>query len=252
MVDGYISARGLPSIDIELALSDNLFESRLNFSADNQRDHILENKDTIESSNGTVAWPEFIDGKYYIIVSKSYIDRCIREGGVDYLETMYHELQHAFDHKRYLELINSNEFASVPKRHDYDIFTQWTEFNASRWGCLGLWKYAYGEIYTSQCVADHIVNIIFPNSIENWVIGYSSTSDAKQQLYVTMRFLGRLKALKDLYPEIFSNDYVCKIFDTNIWAYNLFIFLDEKNTLDSSFLSFDKLRDILKSNWTFA
>lgn len=251
IVDNYINTRKLPHINIEVVIAEDFFDSYLNRSISSQHADIIENKTWINSLNGSVAFPKNVDGKYNIILSKQYIMECLDNENVNFIGTICHELTHVYDHIEYMKLLGITDFEVAPRRPNYDMFNHWTEFNARKIGYMYLRNYVIDDPY-SQEIINHVIQTELPLQINNFFGSYSSTTDGKQQVYSTMQFLGRLKAWKEIYPQIFNQSFLHELLKTNTWMIDLFSFLDENDVLEKAFNNFNQMKDILRTNFTFA
>jgi len=253
IVSNYIQVRGLSEVkvNIEIIIAEDFYDSYYNLSTEKQREEVIKKKDWINSLNGSVVFPECIDGKCTILLSKPYILECFENTNLNFVGTICHELTHIYDHLGYMKIVGITDFEALPAHPTYNMFNNWTEFNARKTGYLFLRNFYIKDPYEQEII-DHVTKTELPYQTNYYFEKYHSTTDGDLQIYITMQYLGRLKAWKDVYPDIFTSDFIFELLKTNKWMIDLFRFLDENDVLERAFGKFSKMKDILKTNFTFA
>lgn len=235
--------------NFEVLVSRNIFEDKLRLSCENRKPILEAEKNWIQDLNGAISDPQMVNEIIYIILNNDYIEGCQNN---EWIGTLCHELTHIIDHRAFADKVHLTNMSELESNIDYDMFFQWTEFNARRKGHYMLRKSMHGKSMRSNIVEMDILNRELPYQLNLFIENYQSTTDGIKQLYWTMQLLGRLKVWKDLFPLRFNGRTIHQILGNNEWLEELFFFIDRYECLDDIYPRFSEMRNIIKQNFIFS
>lgn len=248
IIDTYCELRNinkLPGIDI--TLTDNIYSECLQKNLDCFKESIENQKEWVNSLNGTIIYPENRLEKFGILINLSYIKKCFEENNINWIGTLCHELTHVLDYIRAMELRDINFIEEFTKEDDYHLFGYWTEFNARRYGHYLLRYYTLGDMIKSEESLKDILKREMPFQI-NYLA--SCFQENHNQIYSTIQFLGRLKVWKDLFPDYFNKTTLHKILYENEWIEKLYWYFDDKDSIEKAIDTLDNINEILKGYYS--
>jgi len=188
--------------------------------------------ENMENLGGTF-FPENITDNITIEISKSELIKFSNKEYSEIINIISHELTHVYDRCELMQKLNFTKTCFLNLYTGYPILKCWGEFHASQVGVyiyhkyIGLDKFdkSYFDEYTS------------------WLTSVLKSKNNSQygKTYDVMAFLGKLKAMKDLFPNFDLNLIVLE----ELGYTKLFNLLDKNNSLDLIFDNFNEFWDIL-------
>lgn len=136
------------------------------------------------------------------------------------------------------------------EKDKYFLFQQWTEFHARREGYKFLGQY-FKLTKQMPTRADREKWIHETEAPAQWSLFREEfrTETVRNQIYLTMQFLGRYSVWNEDYPERFNGWTIRKESGGAMWMVRLFEFLIEHKTLDTMYSYWNDFREVLQENW---
>lgn len=203
---------------------------------------------TLNQYNGSTVVPNDINGMFTILLNQKYIQESYVDGNANWIGTIAHETTHAIDFTNYAAILETENYEEILSVSQNAMFQLWTEFNARAKGYYFVRKYTFDDMF-DETQTDDIINIEIPAQEKLLFQNYHSTDDGIQQAYLVSHYLGRLYALQQIFPHIFTDEQVKDLIPPNPWMYKWFLFLKSHATLEKAYPCFEEMKNILKENF---
>ncbi len=251
LVDYYTIYPETPQIDFEIVFTDNLCQKHIELREDLKDELLKEGLEKENDSNGRTVFPKCINDKISILINVQRVIEYTNDNSYTWIGTIAHEFTHAIDFNMMAKKERLNTYDPLMRREGYHMFQLWSEYHARRLGYNFL-RYELGidsGTYTDEERIDNILNREIPVHMDRFYNEDHSDNDGNRQLYLTMQIAGRFSVWCDIFPEIFTDDFLKNTFASCPWLYNILVFLRKHESLDCIYDYFDEMRLILKGNW---
>lgn len=249
IINDYINEYDIKEfIKPEYRLTDDLERSYLEICPDTDSSLVV----GLNKFNGYMIPPRNSDnGQYIVLLNATKMIENMQAGKLDWVGTIVHETTHVQD---FNEFINSSEnvtYEDLLNSRDYSMFSLWTEINARARGHFFVRKYTQGDAMNGQEALTNLIEQEIPYQMNQLFEQYHATNDGYEQAYVFAQYIGRLYALKKVFPDVITKHWVREHFGVNSWAADWFDFFCEFDNLSMALNNFDEMKSILKRNFIF-
>lgn len=233
-------------IPVNVILTDNL-----NLSHGEIRPDIKEYLFSVRPQNdfnGRMVLPVTLDKPMYILINKSKMKEYAASG--TWIGTIAHELTHAIDFYCMARLENLDNYNELEKSCKYNVFRLWSEYNARKKGYKFL-RYIMSEnLGTPEEQIKDILQRELPGQKQIFLSLYNDNySNEYDQIYHVMNYLGRYSVWCDLFPDIFSEEFLATDMNDFSWPKPLLSFLRSHESLENMYENFGQLDDLLWKYW---
>ena len=236
----------IKKMNVEIIITDDIYIEKVKYSNDKNRDSIKNQKDWIETLNGSISEPMNLKDKFIILINKKYIEKC---ENFEWVGTVCHELTHVWDYIEYAKEKGYDTYEELVEDSNINVFLQWSEFHARYVGHYILRKVLQPGVLKSEIALIDLLQREIPFQINSFVESYNSSENNGNQLYYIMQFLGRLKVWIELFPNYFKEDVIEQILgEDNKWLNELFAFLNKHDTVELVKDKLDKIENILNNS----
>lgn len=247
VLQDYAVTCGVAPFSGKVIIAENMAEAYLSLRSDCVENGTVDISD-IEKYHGLTVQPKEVDGKFTILLNKSYIVESINNKNVDWLGTLVHEAVHVNDFTDYFRIVCPNSYDELYDYNQHRIFQYWTEFHARAIGHYFLRKYTLDNFKDSVHL-NNLLNRELPYQINYMVSEVNATDNADRQMYVIVHFLGRLATWQYIYPDTFNTQFIEGLTNSNPWMKELYYTLIKYDTLESMYPHFKDIEDILDKHF---
>lgn len=241
IMDDYFETFGVKPVEVDIELTNSISDSYAKLRPDHkEKDSEMFKEKKMDSDNGVVVPPNYLDGKFVILLNRNSVIENIRNDNLTWIGTIAHELTHVIDFKDYAKITG---FSSYDEISNGDIlFLLWTEFNAKTKGYYFTRKYTFNDLHENEDEQiEEIVNYELPAQLQLMYNEYNSTNNAYQQAYYVVHYLGRLYTLQQIFPNYFDEDFIEEHLISNKWMHDLYNFFAKNANLEDAYMHFDEL-----------
>ena len=129
VLQDYAVTCGVAPFSGKVIIAENMAEAYLSLRSDCVENGTVDISD-IEKYHGLTVQPKEVDGKFTILLNKSYIVESTNKKNVDWLGTLVHEAVHVNDFTDYFRIVCPNSYDELYDYNQHRIFQYWTEFHA--------------------------------------------------------------------------------------------------------------------------
>ena len=240
----YIKKCGFRRERISVHLENSIFEGAAKYAEGEQKASVLAGKERLEQFNGTMIYPNNVEGEYHVIISKQYAEGFFKEGYPAFLTTIAHEITHAYDYSDYIKKFRIQDMDQVTRIEPYEMFHHWTEYHAR---CCGT------EFFYADFLKDGFGN---NKNLEQYIAGAkdfkelydkqnASNPSAWDKTNAAMALLGRMKAWDNMFPHKFSPEAIDKVFVCDEWLLKIYKFLYSINSTDEALEKLSEFKELV-------
>lgn len=244
----YFATYNVDPFSVNINIVDDMWEGYLKIRPDHAEMNSKEMEEFQRKNKGTAIPPQRYDDLFTILLQREYLEECVRNNKVDWIGTLVHEVAHVNDFMQFSKIVGVRNYDIILNRDNYRMFHLWTEFNAKVKGYYFLRKYTFGEVQNEEQVK-FIVDTELPYHIKDLFEVYHSTNNGDWQMYYVVHFLGRLYVWQKLFPQYFTERSIKDMLTSNIWMYELYMFLSTHTKLEDAYRDFKGMKNILKQNF---
>ena len=204
--------------------------------------------DDLNRFNGFTIPPCTRDGVFNILLNKNVMMESVQNNNANWIGTIIHEATHANDFFQFAKMIQADNYDDITNLSKNAMFQLWTEFHARLKGYYYVRKYTFENMFDEKQIPD-IIERELPFQDRYMYNTYHSTNDGYEQAYCVSHYIGRLCALKSIFPATFNDDFVKEKFGVNDWMYNWYKFLSQHLRLEDAAPDFEEMRKILSVNF---
>ncbi len=248
IVADYFSVFEIDPVSIRYSIVDDMPQAYKEL----RPDHAIKEPEKIASMdkyNGIMVAPGSTSEMFTVLLNRRIIQESLNDGNVNWVGTIAHETTHVIDYLNYADLLGVADFEGILSISENAMFQLWTEFHARARGYYFVRKYSFEDMFDESQVPD-IINREIPAQEQLLYQNYHATDDGIQQAYLVSHYLGRLYALQIIFPNAFTNDQIKALIPPNPWMYKWFLFLKSHTELESAYLCFEEMKDILRENFS--
>jgi len=203
---------------------------------------------TLNQYNGTTVSPSNVAGMFTILLNAKYMLESVNGNNANWVGTIAHETTHVVDFTDFATLLDAENYEDILSIAKNSMFQLWTEFNARAKGYYFVRKYSFEDMFDESQISD-IINIEIPEQEKLLSQNYHATTDGFQQAYLVSHYLGRLYALQQIFPVVFTDEQVKNLIPPNPWMYEWFLFLKSHSKLGAAYPVFKEMKNILRKNF---
>lgn len=249
----YFSYFQLEPIDVEITLTEKIANIYRQKRPDLFEGEHLINSEDVERNRGLTIPPKTIDEKFTIVIKQDYFWESAKNQDWQWVGTLTHEMTHVLDYINYAKINDLDNYDAAQREWVHRPFVLWTEFHARATGYFFMRRFIFGEKYNDKGDKEQTDNILqkeLPFQI-NWFSQQYETANenADIQLYETMQFMGRYSIWEKLFPNVFNKRVRQQVFGSNPWMLELYDFLITHQDIESANDNFDKMLDIIRTNF---
>lgn len=200
---------------------------------------------TLNKYNGLMVPPLSVDGTFVVLINLPLL---LQYDNMTWVGTIAHETTHVIDYRAFAALIHASDFEDITSIDKHLPFQLWTESNARARGYYFVRRYTFDDISDISQVPD-ILNTELPWQAEFVNKQVASTTDGAMQTYFLSHFIGRLYALNQIFPTVFTLDWVKSYFGEATWLYEWFCFFCEHQTIESAYRDSESFKRILRKHY---
>lgn len=249
----YFSYFQLEPIDVEIILAEKIANIYIQKRPDLfEGEHPIHSED-VERNRALTIPPKTIDGKFTIVINQDYFWESAKNQDWQWVGTLTHEMTHVCDYINYVKMNDLDNYNVAQRELVHRPFVLWTEFHARATGYFFMRKFIFGEKNNDMSDKSQIDNILqkeLPFQI-NWFSQQyqAANGNADIQLYETMQFMGRYSIWEKLFPNVFNKRVRQHVFGSNPWMLEMYEFLINHQDIENANEDFDKMLDIIKTNF---
>lgn len=253
VLGAYFSYFQLEPIDVEIILAEKIANIYKQKRPDLFKgEHPIYSED-VERNRAIAIPPKTIDGKFTIVINQDYFWESAKTQDWQWVGTLTHEMTHVCDYINYVKMNDLDNYDVAQRELVHRPFVLWTEFHARATGYFFIRKFIFGEKYNDKSDKEQTDNILqreLPFQI-NWFSQQyeAANGNADIQLYETMQFMGRYSIWEKLFPNVFNKRVRQHVFGSNPWMLDMYEFLITHQDIENANENFDKMLDIIKTNF---
>lgn len=243
----YATIFGFVPDNIEYRFADDMREAYIEIRPDyaiRAREKLL----TVDQYTGLTVPPYDIDGKFYVLLNRAKVLEYIQADNMTWIGTIAHETTHVKDFIDFANLIGAKDYEDITDIRKHLTFQLWTEANARAKGYFFVRKYSFNDMYDEAQIPD-ILNAELPWQFDYLQKQVASTTDGAVQTYHIAHFIGRLYTLSQVFPCVFTREWVKEYFGESTWLYEWYVFFSEHQSVKSAYNDNGAFMAILRQHY---
>ena len=248
IVADFFNTFDIPQVTIKYSITDDMVSSYTELCPEHARKE-PEKIAGLNKFNGTTVPPKSIDGVFTILLNQKMIVEYINQNNATWVGTIVHETAHVVDFTNYAKMINAEDYSDILSVDKNSMFQLWTEINARSKGYYFVRKYTFGNDMFDEAQVPDIINTELPGQERLLFQNYHATTNGWEQAYYVAQYIGRLYALRQIFPANFSDSQVKALLPPNPWMYDWFLFFKSHPTVKTAYPAFEEMKAILRQNF---
>lgn len=185
--------------------------------------------------------PTTINGPFYILLKKDYMEEAKKNLKFEWIGTIIHEVTHADDYRKYQKTVSAQSYDELFDLSIYRVFSFWTEYHARVIGTKHMMKYRKDN---HSPYAEHDNLVAEFEVVANWYNDWQNKKcvSGERLLECDATLLGILRVLEICFPATFNDEVLTEVESLK----KLYCFLKDHDTIEKAAPCFEELHDLLK------